>query len=89
MGHVLLKKSYLVDTKENRYVHGHEVQRGGVFNKLLKYSIMTTPTYLLIPRCRVLVEKLNGFQLVKKFPAFHGTLRFITALTSVRHLFLS
>jgi len=29
MGHVLLKKSYLVDTKENRYVHGHEVQKGG------------------------------------------------------------
>jgi len=28
-------------------------------------------------------------QLVKKFPAFHGTRRFITALTSVRHLSLS
>jgi len=28
-------------------------------------------------------------QLVKKFPAFHGTRRFITALTSFRHLSLS
>ena len=28
-------------------------------------------------------------QLVKKFPAFHGTRRFITALTSVRHMSLS
>ena len=28
-------------------------------------------------------------QLVKKFPTFHGTRRFITALTSVRHLSLS
>ena len=28
-------------------------------------------------------------QLVKKFPAFHETRRFITALTSVRHLSLS
>ena len=28
-------------------------------------------------------------QLVKKFPAFHGTRRLITALTSVRHLSLS
>ena len=46
-------------------------------------------TYLLTPRCRVLLEKLTGLQLVKKFPAFHGTRRFITALTSVRHLFLS
>ena len=46
-------------------------------------------TYLLTPRCRVLLEKLTDLQLVKKFPAFHGTQRFITALTSVRHLSLS
>ena len=46
-------------------------------------------TYLLTPWCRVLFEKLTGFQLVKKFPAFHGTRRFITALTSVLHPSLS
>ena len=46
-------------------------------------------TYLLTPWCRVLLEKLTGLQLVKKFPAFHGTLRFITQLTSVRHLYVS
>ena len=40
-------------------------------------------TYLLH---RVLLEKLTGLQLVKKFHAFHRTRRFITALTSVRHL---
>jgi len=45
--------------------------------------------YLLTPWCRVLLEKLTGLQLVKKFLAFHGIQRFITALTSVRHLFLS
>jgi hypothetical protein len=39
--------------------------------------------------CRVLLEQLTGLQLDKKFPAFHGTRRFITALTSVRHLSLS
>ena len=39
-------------------------------------------TYLLTPGCRVLLEKLTGLQVVKKFPAFHGTRRFITALTS-------
>ena len=44
---------------------------------------------LLTPWCRVLLEKLTGLQLVKKFPAFHGTRRFITALTSVRHVSLS
>jgi hypothetical protein len=45
--------------------------------------------YLFTPWCRVLHEKLTGLQLVKKFPAFHGTRRFITALTTVRHLSLS
>jgi len=46
-------------------------------------------TYLLTPWCRVLLVKLTGLQLVKKFPAFPRTRRFITALTSVRHLSLS
>ena len=50
---------------------------------------VTRTSYLLTPWCRVLLEKLTGLQLVKKFPAFHGTRRFITALTSVRHPSLS
>ena len=45
--------------------------------------------YLLTPWCRVLLEQLTGLQLRKKFPAFHGTRRFITALTSVSHMSLS
>ena len=50
----------------------------------------TFNSYLLLtPWCRVLLEKLTGLQLVKKFPAFHGSRRFITALTSVYHLSLS
>ena len=43
-------------------------------------------TYLLTPRSRVLLQKLTGSQLVKKFPAFYGTRRFIIALTSALHL---
>jgi hypothetical protein len=47
-------------------------------------------SYLLLsPWSRVLPEKLIGLQLVKKFPAFYGTLRFITTFTSARHLSLS
>ena len=46
-------------------------------------------SYLLTTWCRVLLEQLTGLQLVKKFPVFHGTRMFITALTSVRHLSLS
>ena len=45
--------------------------------------------YLLTPWCRVLLEQLTGLQLVKKFPAFHGTRRFITALTSVCYIYIS
>ena len=60
---------------------------------LLKYGgevfLVKFLIYLLTPWCRVLLEKLTGLQLVKKFPAFHGTRRFITALTSVHHLSLS
>jgi hypothetical protein len=33
--------------------------------------------------------ELTDFQLVKKFPAFYGTRRFITAFTSARYLSLS
>jgi len=46
-------------------------------------------TYLLTPRSTVFLEKLTGLQLVKKFPAFYGTRKFITAFTSARHLPLS
>ena len=37
---------------------------------------------LLTPYSRVLLEKLTGFQLVKKFPAFYEIRRFITAVKS-------
>ena len=56
--------------------------QGNISNK---YSL----TYLLTSRCRFLPEQLTGLQLVKKFPAFHGTRMFITAITSVRQLSLS
>ena len=44
--------------------------------------------YLLTPRSRVLLENLNGLQIVKKLPACYGTRRFITAFASARHLSL-
>ena len=46
-------------------------------------------TYLLTLWSRVLLEKLASMQLVKKFPAFYGTRRFLTALTNARQLSLS
>jgi hypothetical protein len=45
--------------------------------------------YLHTPCTEVLLEKLNGSQLVKKFPALYGTLRLLTAVSSARQLSLS
>jgi len=36
------------------------------------------------PWSRVVLEKLIGFQLTKKFPSFYGTGKFITTFTSAR-----
>jgi len=52
------------------------------------FSNTNTNNYLLTPWSRFLLYKLTGLQLVKKFPAFYGTRRFITVVTSARHLSL-
>ena len=49
-----------------------------ILTYLLTYSMVQSPSW-----------EANWLQLVKKFPAFHRTRRFITALTSVRHLSIS
>jgi hypothetical protein len=53
------------------------------------YTARFDITYLLTPCSRVLLGKLTGLQLVKKFPAFYGTRRFVTAFTSASHMSLS
>jgi hypothetical protein len=58
------------------------------FFKILEGKNAVPHYSLLTPWSRVL-EKLTGLQLVKKFPSFYGTRRFITAFTSARHLSLS
>ena len=56
---------------------------------LLIYLLIQSLTRLFSPWSRVLLEKLFGSQLVKKFPAFYGTRRFITSFTCARYLSLS
>jgi hypothetical protein len=51
----------------------------GLILYLLAYSMKQSPSW----------GELTGFQLVKKFSAFYGARRFITAFTSARHLSLS
>jgi hypothetical protein len=45
--------------------------------------------YLLTPWIRVILEKLTGLQLVKKFLAFYATRELITQFEIDRHLSLS
>ena len=60
-----------------------------IYIYIYMYELLLIVEHFLTPWRRVLLEKLTGFQLVKKFPAFHGTRKFITAFTSARHLSLS
>jgi len=55
----------------------------------LFFGKTVTKQYLLTPWSRVFLEKLTGPQLVKKFPAFYGTQRFLTVFTRASHLSLS
>jgi hypothetical protein len=54
-----------------------------------RLQVLTIITYLLTLWNRGLPEKLKRPELRKKFPAFYGTRRFITAFTRARHLSLS
>ena len=70
----------------NRYAYHVTIQKVAVLlslvllhlTYLLTYSIQHSPSW-----------EADGCQIVKKFPAFYGTRKFITAFTSARHLFLS
>ena len=80
------KENYVL-SYQNRVIYMDDGKYDSVQN--LFYRLLYNNTYLLTPWCRVLLEKLTGLQLVKKFLAFYGTRMFITALKSVRHLSLS
>ena len=56
---------------------------------LSRLLILFILTYLLTPRSRVLLEKLTGSAASQEIPRIFGTRRFITVLTSARHLSLS
>jgi hypothetical protein len=60
------------------------------FNRRKKKLAITIIIIIIIitPSSTALLEKLPGSQLVKKFPAFYGNRRFITAYTWAQHLSL-
>ena len=67
------------------YVLDRAATGTGIIMVLLTYLL----TYLLTPWCRVLLEKLTGSAASQEIPRIFGTRRFITVLTSARHLSLS
>ena len=65
------------------------VRRGMIYGREFgKNDKRIESIFLHTPWSTVLLEKLTGCQLVKKFPSFYGTRRFITSFTSARHLSL-
>ena len=72
-----------------RYKTSGGVSCAHIITWWLNYFLTYLLTYLLTPWSRVLLEKLTGLQLVKIFPAFYGTRRFITAFVGARHLSLT
>jgi len=80
-----------LDTRQSSYIEssGKECVVHPPSPSIKSVFVSALFTYLRTPCSRVLLEKLTGFQLVKKFPAFYGARRFITAVTSARHLSLS
>ena len=61
---------------------------------VLRLSVLRTGnvyllTYLITTWSKVLLEKLTGFAASQEIPRIFGTRRFITVLTSARHLSLS
>ena len=72
-------------------VGNSETLKMSSFTSLSSWSIYRTYslTYLLTPCNTVFLEKLTGSAASQEIPRIFGTRRFITVLTSARHLSLS
>jgi hypothetical protein len=66
----------------------HSTENKNTHSYLL-YLLIYLLTYLLTPWSIVLLEKLTGFAASQEIPRIYGTPKFITVLTSARHLSLS
>jgi hypothetical protein len=56
------------------------------FYFIFKYYYLSA--YLITPRNRALLQRVIGFQLVRKIPEYCESGRFVTALTTAFHLSL-
>jgi len=79
-----LKKDYVSLNKDHNTIFYNLISWNGNVS-LLTYLL----TYSLTPWSRVLLEKLTDSATSQEIPRIFGTRRFITVLTSARHLSLS
>jgi hypothetical protein len=71
------------------FLHKNIIVSPAVLTLIPRYIPPGYEYILLTPQSRVLLEKLTGSQLVKKFHTFYGTRTIINAFTSARHLTIS
>ena len=74
--------------EQKSLIENIHVSKTALFSRHFSDNEFYAPS-LTYSMSRVRLEKLTVSQPVKKFPAFYGTPRFITAFTSARHLSLS
>jgi hypothetical protein len=89
---------YAANIFRKNYISVQQIRNIRHFNNLSSVMNQGPPSfsiilwngcYLLTPWSRVLLEKLTGFAASQEIPRIYGTPKFITILTSVRHLSLS
>ena len=71
------------------YLQNLEREKERIYIYICIYTCVCVCVCVLSPWSRVLLEKLTGSQLVKKFPAFNGNRMFIIAFRRALHLSLS
>jgi len=72
---------YCKSVKE-QYIWKQKISESEFVNKSISTDLFTRSS-------KTRLEKLTSSQIVKKFPAFYGTRKFITAFTSASHLYQS
>jgi len=87
---ILVVKNEWSYTSNSLCVHSVDRNNFNFFTEFFNFLVnFQHQIYLLTPWSIVLLEKLNGFKLVNKFPTFYGTRKFITAFKRARYLSLS
>ena len=86
--HLYLWRTFIMNPLRTEHFLEHLANSSSITTELSTVRTYLL-TYLLTSWSRIILEKLIFSQLVKKFPAFYGTRRSITAFTRPSHVSLS